>query len=50
LEEFHLTHTYREVFLFCEQENIGYLVLQYLNTGALPFKELSEDWFFDGET
>jgi hypothetical protein len=39
LEELHLTHTYRVVFRFCELENIGYLVLRYLNTGALPFEK-----------
>jgi hypothetical protein len=25
-------------------------VLRYLNTGALPYKEYSEEWLFDGET
>jgi len=49
LVEAHLTHTYRVVFRFWELENINYLVLRYLNTGALPFEEFSEDWLFDGE-
>jgi hypothetical protein len=40
---------YHVVFLFCEYENIGYLVLRYLNCGALQFEEFSEDWLFDGE-
>ena len=43
LEEQHLTHTYRVVFRFCELENIDYLVLTYLRTGLLPFKEFSEE-------
>jgi hypothetical protein len=37
------------VFHFCELENIGFLVMRYLNTGALPFEEFSEDELFDGE-
>jgi hypothetical protein len=49
LEEAHLTHTYRTVFRFCQLENIDYLVLRYLNTGALPFEEWAEEWLFDGE-
>ena len=49
LEEAHLTHTYRVVFCFCELDTIDYLVIRYLNTGALPFEEFSEDWLFDGE-
>jgi len=49
LEEHHLTHTYRVVLRFCKLKNINYLVLRYLNTGALPFKEYSEEWLFDGE-
>jgi len=49
LEEHHLTHTYCVVFHFCELENIDYMVLRYLDTGALPFKEFSGDWLFDGE-
>jgi len=49
LEEACLTHIYRVGFLFCEYENMRYLVLRYLNTGALPFMELFEEWSFDGE-
>jgi len=43
LEEQPLTHTYRVVFQFCELDNIDYLVLRYLRTGLLAFKEFSED-------
>jgi len=50
LAQYHLTHTYAVLFRFCKLENIDYLVLRYLNTGALPFKEYSEEWLFDGET
>jgi hypothetical protein len=50
LEEHRLTHIYAVVFRFCQLENIDYLVLRYLNTGALPYKEYSEEWLFDGET
>jgi hypothetical protein len=49
LEEEHLTHTYRTVFCFCQLENVDYLVLRYLNTGALPFEEWPEEWLFDRE-
>jgi hypothetical protein len=49
LEEHCLTRIYAVVLLFCQYENIGYLVLRYLNTGALPFEEYSEAWSFDGE-
>jgi len=49
LAEHLLTHTYTEVFHFWELENINYLVLRYLNTGALPFEEYSEEWLFKGE-
>jgi len=49
LAEARLTHIYRVIFHFCENENIGYLVLRYLTTGALPFEEFSEDWLFEGE-
>jgi hypothetical protein len=49
LEEAQLTHTYQLVFRFCQLENIDYLVVRYLNTGALPFKEWAEQWLFDGE-
>jgi hypothetical protein len=49
LAEHCLTHTYPVVFSFCQLENIDYLVLRYLNTGVLPFKEFSEEWLFDDE-
>jgi hypothetical protein len=49
LEEAHLTHIYQVVFRFCQLENIDYLVLRYLNTGALPFEEWAEEWLHDGE-
>jgi len=49
LEEHQLTHIYAVVFHFCKLENIDYLVLRYINTGALPFEEFSEEWLFDGE-
>jgi hypothetical protein len=49
LEEHRLTHIYAVVWLFCQLENIDYLVLRYLNTGALLFEEFSEEWLFDGE-
>jgi hypothetical protein len=49
LAEHYLTHTYAVVFRFCQLENIDYPVLIYLNTGALPFKEYSEEWLFDNE-
>jgi hypothetical protein len=49
LEEDRLTHIYAVVLLFCQLENIDYLVLRDLNTGALPFEEFSEEWLFDSE-
>ena len=49
LEEHRLTHTYLVVLRFCELKNIDYLVLRYLFTGALPFKEFSKEWLFNGE-
>jgi hypothetical protein len=49
LEEHRLTHIYSVVLLWCQLENIDYLVLRYINTGALPFEEFSEEWLFDGE-
>jgi hypothetical protein len=49
LEEHRLTHIYRVVLLWCQLEGIDYLVLRYLNTGALPFEEFSEEWLFPGE-
>ena len=48
-EEARLTHTYQVVFRFCQLENIDYLVLRYLNTGALPFEEWGEEWLHEGE-
>jgi hypothetical protein len=48
LAEDRLTHTYTVVFRFCQPQNIEYQVLRYLNTGALPFEEFSEEWLFDG--
>jgi hypothetical protein len=35
-------HTYAVVFRVCELENIDYLVLRYLNTGAIPLEEYFE--------
>jgi hypothetical protein len=49
LEEHRLPHIYAVVFRWCQLENIDYLVLRYINTGALPFEEFSEEWLFDGE-
>jgi hypothetical protein len=49
LEEAQLTHIYWVVVLFCEYKIIGYVVLQYHNTGTLLFEEYSEDWLFNGE-
>jgi hypothetical protein len=49
LEEHRLGHTYAVVFRWCQLENIDYLVLRYINTGALPYEEFSEEWLFDGE-
>jgi hypothetical protein len=49
LEEAHLTHIYQMVFRFCQLQNIDYLVLRYLNTGALPFEEWAEEWLYDWE-
>ena len=50
LQKHILTHTYRVVFRICDLEGIDYLVLRYLNTGALPFEEFPEEWLFEGET
>jgi hypothetical protein len=41
LDEAGLTHTYRDVLRYCELENINYLVLRYVNTGAGPFEEFA---------
>jgi hypothetical protein len=49
LEEHRLIHISAVVWLFIQSEGIEYLVLRYLNTGALPFEEFSEEWLFDGE-
>jgi hypothetical protein len=49
LEEARLTHTYQVVFRFCQLENIEYLLLRYLNTGAPPLEEWAEEWLLDGE-
>jgi hypothetical protein len=43
-------HTYAVVFRVCQLENIDYLVLRCLNTGALPYEEFSVEWLFDRET
>jgi len=43
LAEHQLIHTYAVVFRFFQLEDIDYLVLRYLNTGALPFEEFSEE-------
>jgi hypothetical protein len=45
LDEAGLTRTYRDVLRFCELENIHYLVLRYVNTGAGPY----EEWLHEGE-
>jgi hypothetical protein len=49
LAEAGLTCTYQDNFRFCELENINYLVVRYLNTGASPFEEWAERWLHDGE-
>jgi hypothetical protein len=49
LAEHRLTHTYAVVFRFCQLKSIDFLVLRYLNTGALPYEEISEEWLFNGE-
>jgi hypothetical protein len=49
LAKAHLTHTYHTVVRFWELDNIDYLVLRYLNTGAQPFEEWAEEWLHDGE-
>jgi hypothetical protein len=43
------THTYSDVYRFCQHENIDCLVLRYLNTGALPFKKWAEERLHEGE-
>ena len=49
LEAQYLTNIYQVVFCCCELENLDYLVLRYLITGGLPFKEFSEEWLFEDE-
>jgi hypothetical protein len=49
LAEAGLTRTYRDVLRYCELENINYLVLRYVNTGAGPYKEFAKAWLHDGE-
>jgi len=49
LAEAHLTHTYQVVFRFCELENIDYLVLRCLNSGASPFEEWANEWLHNVE-
>jgi hypothetical protein len=49
LNEAGLTHTYRDDLRHCELENINYLVLGYVNTGAGPYEEWAEEWLYDGE-
>jgi hypothetical protein len=49
LAEARLIHTYRAVFHFCNLYNIDYLVLRYLNTGALPFEVWAAEWLPKGE-
>jgi hypothetical protein len=49
LAEAGLTRTYRDSCRFCELENIDYLGLRYLNTGASPFEEWAEEWLHEGE-
>jgi hypothetical protein len=49
LDEAGLTHTNRDVLRYCELENINYLVLRYMNTGAGPYEEFAEEWLHDRE-
>jgi hypothetical protein len=49
LVEADLTRTYRDVLRYCELENIHYLVLRYVNTGAAPYEEWAEEWLHDVE-
>jgi len=44
-----LTQTYRDIFGCCELENIDYVVLRYLITGAPPFEERADEGLNDGE-
>jgi len=47
LAEAGLTCTYRDIFRFCKLENIDYLVLRYMSTGASPFEEWAKEWLHD---
>jgi len=49
LDEAGFTLPYRDVFRFGDLENIDYLVLRDLNTGALPFEEWAEESLHTGE-
>jgi hypothetical protein len=49
LEDAGSTCTYRDVSRYWELENIEYLVLRCLNTGAVPFKEWAEEWLHNGD-
>jgi hypothetical protein len=44
-----LTHTYRDILRYCQLENIQYMVLRYVNTGAGPYEEWAEEWLHEGE-
>jgi hypothetical protein len=50
LAEHHLSQTYLVFYRFCELENIDYLVVRYLDTAMLPFKEFSEKSLYNWET
>jgi hypothetical protein len=47
LAKHHLSHYYTLLCCSCELESIDYLVLKYLNTGALPWVKYSEQMLFD---
>jgi hypothetical protein len=49
LDETVLTHTYRDVLIYCELKNINHLVLRYVNTGPGPYGEFAEEWLHDRE-
>jgi len=44
-----LTHTNRDVLRYCQLENIHFLVLRFVNTGAGPYEVWAEDWLYEGE-
>jgi hypothetical protein len=50
LEEHCLIDIQQVVIHFDEIETIRYLVLRYLNTGVLPFKEFFKEWLFSGQS